>query len=473
MSAQPLDQSTLSAEALGQSTVSADHQLDPADAIIDRAKGWNEFATSLKLYFARVGEAEKERSKALTGNQKEWAQTSPPSAFGTNSSVHSLVNIFKADTTTVASKHAALQNGLELHTVPAFEAMLRNLKSKLIALEKEQKERNKQRLNDKEMVSKSLNRLRLAIADARGSVVPDSKNPGDPWLANLEVKWWLANASAHLADRNRAFTNAKADFKVFEAALIRQLKVLLIGVTSLSEIMPHKAIMSDHIQNALASLDAEKEFDDFCSSRLDKTGNEMMFESENYEGFNDPLIGIVHEGVLSRKSSLGSKELYCVATVAGYLHQFKTRPRFDNSEKVTPEESIYLGDFMLGPVGVEGRNPNEFVLTEQKERGGIFDKGPRIYKFTGPTRAAAAQFQNAIESFVEVDVDTTIQERGILPTSAPALATQSATPGNPTPAPAAATQSTTPGAYPTTAPSSANLAQTPIAVDRNATLVAA
>ncbi|KAJ3022266.1 UNVERIFIED_CONTAM: hypothetical protein HDU68_009235 [Siphonaria sp. JEL0065] len=376
--------------------------LDPADVLTDRARGWVDFVRALKHHFDRLADAEKAQAKSHTANQKEWSHPSTlrELAFDGESSIHSISAVFKADATAMASKHAAVQKSLDKQTVSALDNIKKTIKKKVDVLEKEQKERNKERLKDKEMIVKAKENLTKAISFARRPGT-DFKRYGDPWLANLEVKQKLALAKTKHAARNQKLTDIKADFKVFEANIIRELKVALIGVSSISEIMPHRANHASDIENALTAFDTEREWEAFCVSRLNKSGGPAMFETEEYEGYNDPLVGIVHEGLLSRKSKgliKTYKEHYYVVTAGGYLHEFKAKPHIERGEAAEPEDSIYLGDCTLDPLGTQDRKPEEFILTEKKEDGKMFQRASHTYKYIGSNLAISQQFHAAISS---------------------------------------------------------------------------
>ncbi|KAJ3073051.1 hypothetical protein HDU98_002320 [Podochytrium sp. JEL0797] len=117
-------------------------ELDPADVLTDRARGWNELVSRLKHHFARLADAEKAQVKSLTANHKEWSKPTPlrDIAFGENSTIPVLANLFKSDIRVLISKHAAVHESLDKHTVPALESINHNLKKKLATLDKEQKE---------------------------------------------------------------------------------------------------------------------------------------------------------------------------------------------------------------------------------------------------------------------------------------------------------------------------------------------
>ncbi|KAJ3072422.1 hypothetical protein HDU98_003666 [Podochytrium sp. JEL0797] len=386
--------------------------LDPADVLTDRARGWKDFTTGLKHHFQRLAEAEKAMAKSHAANQKvglgagsqwrEWSHISPVRdlAFTEDSSIKTLANVFKSDSTTMVSQHASIQKSLESQIVASLHGINQTLKKKLSVLEKEQKERNKERLRDKEMIIKAKEALSKSISFARRPGT-DAQRYGDPWLANLAVKQKLTLARAKHNARNQKLVEIKADFKVFEANLVRELKVALIGVSSIAEIMPHRAEHSSDIEQVLGQFDTEREWKLFCAARLDKTGGPAMFETEEYEGHDDPLVGVVHEGQLSRKAKgliKSYKEHYYFVTAGGYLHEFKAKPHLERGEKLDPEDSIYLGDCTLEPLGTQDRKPEEFILTEKKEDGKMFQRASKSYKFLGSSLAASQQFHAAISA---------------------------------------------------------------------------
>ncbi|KAI9334901.1 hypothetical protein BDR26DRAFT_866362 [Obelidium mucronatum] len=284
----------------------------------------------------------------------------------------------------MASQHAAVQKSLDKQTVGALDGIKKTLKKKLDVLEKEQKERNKERLKDKEMIVKAKEALTKSISFARRPGT-DSKRFGDPCMLLV----------------TRSLLILRRISKCLKPIWCAELKVALIGVSSISEIMPHRANHASDIETALQNFDTEKEWELFCVSRLNKSGGPAMFETEEYEGYNDPLVAVVHEGLLSRKTKgliKSYKECYYVVTAGGYLHEFKEKPQIERGEDVEPKDSIYLGDCTLDPLGAQDRKPEEFILTQKKEDGGVFGRASHVYKYTGSNLAVSQQFHAAISS---------------------------------------------------------------------------
>ncbi|ORY46906.1 hypothetical protein BCR33DRAFT_764584 [Rhizoclosmatium globosum] len=383
-------------------TVALGLAVDPADVLTDRVHGWKDFVVSLSNHFNRIYEAEKALARSHTSNQKLWTQQAPlrDRAFVEESAIRALVQVFKTDATILAGQHSTVERSLENQTTKALEGIQRTLKSKLNILIREQKARNEERVRDKQSIIKAKEDLQKALSFARRPGT-DAKKYGDPWLVNKVLKNKLDHAKAKHEARNQSLIDTKADFKVFEANLIRELKVALIGVSSISEIQSHKVEHSGDIEAALAGLDAEKEWKLFCTSKLDKSTGPEMFETDQYEGHDDPLIGLVHEGLLTRKTKdifQTYKEFYYVVSSGGYMHEFKTKAHTERLETLEPERSIYLGNCTLGALGVQDRKPEEFFLTETKEDGNIFDRSSQVYKFLGTSLAQSQQFHAAISS---------------------------------------------------------------------------
>ncbi|KAJ3242516.1 hypothetical protein HDU78_001388 [Chytriomyces hyalinus] len=381
--------------------------LDPADVLTDRTRGWAALIRVLIHHYDRLADAEKAQARSHAANAKEWALPSPVRqlAFTDTSAVNAISAVLKADATALASQHAAIQKSLEKQTITALDGIRKTLKKKLDVLEKEQRERNRERLKDKEIIVKAKETLTKAISFARRPGT-DAHRYSDPWLANMEVKRKLAQAKDKHAARNQKLIDTKADFKVFEANLIRELKVALIGVSTISEIQNHRAAHAQEIEAVLGQLDAEKEWESFCINRLNKSGGPAMFETDEYEGFDDPLVGVIHEGLLSRKSKgliKSYKEHYYVVTAAGYLHEFKKeKPHPERGETVDPDDTIYLGHCSLDPLGTQDRKPEEFILTEKNEDGKMFQRSSHVYKYIGSSIAITKQFYDAISSVSKV-----------------------------------------------------------------------
>ncbi|KAJ3073052.1 hypothetical protein HDU98_002321 [Podochytrium sp. JEL0797] len=387
-------------------TAMLDLILDPADVLTDRARGWKDLVGTLKHHFARLAEAEKAQTKTLADNQKEWAKPAPlrEHAFGEQSGITNLATVFKQDTTTEVAQHRALHESLEHQTVPALEAMFQSLKRKLAVLDREQRERNKERSKDKSNLMKAQHVLAMSLSYAQRPGT-DALQHGDPWIANFAVKKQLAAAKIRNTIRNEALENIKSDFKVFEANLIRELKVILLGVTSLSEIIAQSADHLAGIENMLDGFDAEVEWDAFCVEQLDKSGGLAMFETDEYPGHDDPLIGVIYEGSMSRKSKglfASFTEYFYIVTAAGYLHEFTSKPQMHRIDKLVPKKTIFLGDCSLGPLGMQDRNPGEFIMTEKREFAKMFKRASRLHKFLGSSLTDSHQFYSAVSTVCKV-----------------------------------------------------------------------
>ncbi|KAJ3072420.1 hypothetical protein HDU98_003664 [Podochytrium sp. JEL0797] len=374
--------STRATSVANESIQSAALNLDPADILCDRAKGWKEFVSALKNNYQRKADFEKAELKVLIANQKEWTSPFPlrDVSFAEDSAVVKISSAFQSDTTKKVSQHTAMQESLQKQTVPALDGIVSSLTKKLSALEKDQKindvgfqDRRAERRKDEEMITKAKDSLAKSLLLAR------AQTPGkDPWLIKLELEEKLVLATTKHYARNLSLDAAKTDFKLFEANLIRQLKVALIGVSSFSEIMPTRTDLSEEIEPMLEHFDADVEWDAFCVARLNKSSGPEMFESAQYEGSDDPLVRVVHEGFLDRKGKgiiQTFKEYFYVITASGYLHEFKSRPSLEYGMKVEPDDTICLKECTVEAVG-GGRNPDRFSVIEKK--GTMFQKSYHV-----------------------------------------------------------------------------------------------
>ncbi|KAJ3072418.1 hypothetical protein HDU98_003662 [Podochytrium sp. JEL0797] len=348
-----------------ESAHSSPVNLDPADVLIERAKGWKEFVSALKHKFERKAEFEKAELKILVADQK-------------------------SDATAKVSQHTALLEGLLNQTVPALDGLNQSLKKKVLALETDQKERRTERIQDMDLVSKAKQALSKALHA--------SESNKDPWLLNLELRVKLSLATTRHETRNESLKAAKTDFKLFEANLIRQLKIVLMGVMSFTEIMPTRTDLSAEIEKALESLDTEREWQLFCDARLDKTEGPAMFETEHEEWSHEAMVQVVYEGVFGRKGIFNSfREHYYVLTVGGFLHEFKMKPSVEHGEWMDPEDTIQLADCSLGPLGIDC----QFSLAE-KRKGAMFQKS---YRFLGSSLSESEVFHAAVASVANIAME--------------------------------------------------------------------
>ncbi|KAJ3085504.1 hypothetical protein HK100_009029, partial [Physocladia obscura] len=143
--------------------------LDPADVLTDRARGWDDFVRALKHHFDRLADAEKAMAKSHAANAKEWNAPSHVRslAFDDSSAVKALSTVFYGDSNLMTSQHANVATSLDKQTVAALDAIKKTLKAKVHVLLKEQKERNRERVKDKEAIVKAKELLGKAISFAQ------------------------------------------------------------------------------------------------------------------------------------------------------------------------------------------------------------------------------------------------------------------------------------------------------------------
>ncbi|KAJ3072419.1 hypothetical protein HDU98_003663 [Podochytrium sp. JEL0797] len=338
--------------AFPESAHSSPVDLDPADILIERAKGWKEFVSALKHKFEQKAELKKAELKVLVADQK----------------------------------------GLLNQTVPALDGLKQSLKKKMLALETDQKERRAERIQDTDSVSKAKQALSKALHA--------SESNKDPWLLNLDLRVKLALATTRHESRNESLEAAKTDFKLFEANLIRQLKIVLMVVISFAKIMPTRTDWSGETEKALESLDTEREWRLFCEAKLDKTEGPAMFEMEQDEQSHEAMVQVVYEGVLGRKAKgifNSFREHYYVLTVGGFLHEFKMKPSVEHGEWMDPEDTIQLANCTLGPLGIDC----QFSLAE-KRKGAMFQKS---YRFLGSSLSESEVFHAAVASVTNIAME--------------------------------------------------------------------
>ncbi|KAJ1569265.1 hypothetical protein HK405_007550, partial [Cladochytrium tenue] len=372
------------------------------DVLTDRARGWRSIVNTLYNHFSSIADAEKALAKCYKSVAQEWNTPSQSRdlAFSEKSGVRGIVRVLHDEADKLSSQHMAVSTSLASQTVTSLAAIKKEVKKKLDTLEDEQRKRNKDRIRDKNEMIKAKEHLQKALAAARkpGS---DATKHGDPWLANLEVRRKLAQARAKHEARTVALVDIKRDFSVFEANVIREIRQALQGVASLQEIQDHRQTLADEITRAMAALDAGTEWQLFGAARLDAAGGPAMFEGDDYEGSKDPLVQVIKEGLLQRRAKgliKNYKEFYYVLTSAGYLHEFKQRPVIQRDEKVDPDDSIFMGDCTLEPYKAEDRKPEEFIMTEKKEDGNMFQRASKTFKFLGSSMTDTKEWHEALSS---------------------------------------------------------------------------
>lgn len=146
------------------------------------------------------------------------------------------------------------------------------------------------------------------------------------------------------------------------------------------------------LKNSLHTLDIGKDWESFRQRHVDRIIDKdvpIVKESEvDYDGRDDPLVQSQKEGLLYRRDTgmkfgfkKAWKETWVVVTAAGYLHvlppaQSGGQPNSGDSE-AEPELSLYLPDCIIGPLMMNEKEPEEFVV--QEKSGGMFG-GERKHK---------------------------------------------------------------------------------------------
>ena len=95
-----------------------------------------------------------------------------------------------------------------------------------------------------------------------------------------------------------------------------------------------------------------------------------------YDGYDDPLTKVIEEGTLFKKESGMFSSIwkpYKVAlTGAGFFHMINLSDGAKSGDIVLPELSLDLSECTVGPLMLNDKEPEEFILSEKST--GIFGR---------------------------------------------------------------------------------------------------
>ncbi|KAI8820507.1 uncharacterized protein EV422DRAFT_506741 [Fimicolochytrium jonesii] len=397
----------------------------PSDILLVRYAGWLTLVRSLITQFEDQSTLEKYMVQTHTKSVKDW--TSHPlrdieSAFNpeqtgsstkSTSGVHNLTKEIRDSNSKLASDHDALYKVLASQTLPALKTIEKDVHQRMGAMMQEEKDRRKEKDKDERELRHLIKDLKKALSAARGTVDIQPWAAGDPWLINIAIQRHLADANLKYRSHTSTLEGIEQSFGVWEKNLINNLKSALLAYTSLDPTVI-LAGSAGHTQNvalsptanlhrAIQAIEAEKEWEMYRSTQLARTipptGEQSATEREafmhDYPGADDPLVQLVKEGPMQRKSKILKKwheKWYCL-TAAGWLHEFEDRPNIDTTAasshhshlhvRPPPKMSLWLRQCTMTEMGMGGKiSAAEFHLAHVNPHSLVLGRKHHTYKYS-------------------------------------------------------------------------------------------
>ncbi|KAJ3162415.1 hypothetical protein HDU86_004895 [Geranomyces michiganensis] len=387
--------------------------LSATEIFLVRLGGWATLVRRLITQFEMIVEHHKRLAEAYGKCARDFAvpvQTKDgDNVFGRHETCQFLFGNIQSSHIKAAQENSEAGAMLETHVVPNLRALLVDLRRKAADSDKEWVSLDRELGRDKDLYVKLAAQLKSALARHYGEASDTSdKDPTiDPWAANISLKRHIATCVLK-QDHYRAVLLAQQEhFATFEATIVQTLRVTLSAFFDWQKKdLDASQDIFKKLKATLHTLDAGKDWESFRVRHADRIIEKdlpTLKETDiDYEGRQDALIALHKEGMLLRKDTgmkFGFrkqwKETLVVVTSANYLHALP--PTFSQSatslsssslgegeetgpSKNDPELSLYLPDCVVGPLMMNEKEPEEFVV--QQKAGGMFG-GEKKHKFKG------------------------------------------------------------------------------------------
>ncbi|KAJ3157693.1 hypothetical protein HDU89_000069 [Geranomyces variabilis] len=387
--------------------------LSATEIFLVRLGGWATLVRRLITQFEMIVEHHKRLSEAYGKCARDFAapvQTKDgDNVFGRNETCQYLFNNIQSSHIKAAQENNEAGAMLETHVVPNLRALLVDLRRKGADSDKEWVSLDRELARDKDTYVKLAAQLKLALARHHGEAADVSEKDAtvDPWAANISLKRHIATCVLK-QDHYRAVLLAQQEhFATFESTIVQTLRVTLSAFFDWQKKdLDASQDIFKKLKATLHTLDAGKDWESFRARHADliieKDVPTLKENDIDYEGRQDALIAPNKEGMLLRKDTgmkFGFrkqwKDTLVVVTSANYLHALPTT--FSQSatslsssslgegeepgpSKNDPELSLYLPDCVVGPLMMNEKEPEEFVI--QQKAGGMFG-GEKKHKFKG------------------------------------------------------------------------------------------
>ncbi|KAI8922347.1 hypothetical protein DFJ77DRAFT_506126 [Powellomyces hirtus] len=400
--------------------------LSATEIFLVRLGGWATLVRRLMMQFEMIVEHHKRVAEAYGKCAREFAvpitskEGNP--VFGRDESCQYLFQNIQSSHIKASQENTEAASMLEMHVLPNLRSLLADLRRKAGDSDKEWVSLDRELARDRDMYVKYEAQLKLALAKHNGEV-PDGADKDstaasrDPWAANIALKKHIATC-VHKQDHYRAVLLAQQEhFATFESTIVQTLRVVLSTFFDWQK----KDLDASHdvfkkLKATLHTLDVARDWDSFRKRHMDRIiekDTRTLNEGDIiYDGRENALVASDKEGILYRRESgmkfgfrKAWKDTLVVVTSANYLHALP--PSFSqtafstsssslpdqqedaNSSKIGPELSLYLPDCVIGPLMMNEKEPEEFII--QQKAGGMFG-GEKKHKFKGANMDQSAMW---------------------------------------------------------------------------------
>ncbi|KAJ3021398.1 hypothetical protein HKX48_008628 [Thoreauomyces humboldtii] len=383
--------------------------LSATEIFLTRLGGWSQLVRRLIFQFEMILDHQKRLAEAYARCAREFAtpitDAKGDPVFSRAETCQVLFSNIQAQHARTSDENTDASAMLENHVLPTLRSMLTDLRRKSQDADREWTSLDKELARDKDIYVKLAAQLQSALAKHNGESYDgqDGKDTSgsvikDPWAANLNLKRHIATC-VYKQDHYRAVLLAQQDhFATFESTIVQTLRVTLSSFFDWQK--KDLDVSQDSfkkLKSTLHTIDVKKDWEAFRTRNLDRfVERDCPLLSEPqiaYQGREDPLIAANKEGLLYRRDTgikfgfrKSWKETLVVVTTANYLHalppQALSQPANLSSSSLTeekqeevasrtePELSLYLPDCVIGPLMMNEKEPEEFVV--QQKAGGMF-----------------------------------------------------------------------------------------------------
>ncbi|KAJ3285265.1 hypothetical protein HK104_009570 [Borealophlyctis nickersoniae] len=302
-----------------------------------------------------------------------------------------------------AQESAECATLIETQVIPKLRSLTAEIRKKAVDAEKEFASLDKELARDRDTYAKLTNLLRASLGRHQSLLMGDGAQPEttvkealkDPWLACNALKRHISQCIERQESYRAALIEQQTHFAAFENSVLDTLRTTLSAFVDCraSDLVAETACMK-LLQARIASLDAKHDWDMFHyhhANRLIERSTPLIGPKDlEVDGTNDPLTWTAKEGKLLRRGGgfrRTWRECTVVITAAGYFHVLPpVQIAEEDGEKKsdlypeTPELSLYLPDCVIGPLMMNEKEPEEFIL--QDKAGGLFNR-PVSHKLKG------------------------------------------------------------------------------------------
>jgi hypothetical protein len=135
----------------------------------------------------------------------------------------------------------------------------------------------------------------------------------------------------------------------------------------------HRVLKTD-----IVNINIEADWDLFISANPETLNQDaaplIKLHDLTYDGYDDPLTKVIQEGVIYKKESgmfsTNWKSFTALLTGSGFFHLLNSAS--DKNSYGIPELSLDLSECTVGPLLLNDKEPEEFIITEKSV--GIFGR---------------------------------------------------------------------------------------------------